>query len=161
ASNSRQIANGGVASSPCANGGDDVSGGAGGGNFCPAAGDCTGCQCLDVNNCGCATCNFSTVTSRVGVNGQPGAGVPGGAGGTGAAGGIDLVYKPLIGFFDASVTDLCFIPGGNTYGSNGANGGTGLNGTGVAGCSATGGSVDVTGNWVGGAAPAGITAGNG
>jgi hypothetical protein len=154
--NDRAYTNGGATS--C--GGDDVSGGNGGGNRCPAAptATCSGCTC-NVFGCGCTSCTFVTATSINGLAGQAGAGAGGGAGGTGAARGDDMINRRISG------NDLCFIPtlagmALPTYGSDGNNGSTGTSGTGVSGCTATGGGV-VGGHWSGTIAASGITGANG
>jgi len=140
ATNNRQYANGG--SNSC--GGDDVSGGAGGGNQCPAAA-----------GAGCTTfgCTFITATSTDGFSGQPGAGPGGGAAGTGAARGDDMIAA-------GPPTNYCYIPSGTTYGRDGVNGARGAHGAAAPGCTGTGGGV-IGGHWVGGGASAGVSGGNG
>lgn len=155
ASNTRQYANG--ATNSC--GGDDVSGGAGGGNQCPASASalCTGCT-----SGGCTSCTFVTATSVTGLGGQPGAGAGGGAGGNGALRGDDMIAGPSITTPPPAPQTFypCYIPSGATYGRDGVNGARGAHGTAVAGCSGTGGGV-IGGEWVGGAANAGLSGSNG
>ena len=147
--NTRQYANGGANS--C--GGDDVSGGAGGGNRCPASplALCTGC-----GPGGCTACTFVTATPVTGLDGQPGAGAGGGVAGAGAARGDDMIAGPAL----MANNYPCYIPAGATYGRDGRDGTRGSNGAAVAGCSGTSGGV-IGGHWVGGAASAGVAGANG
>ncbi|MGE5186714.1 MAG: MopE-related protein [Acidobacteriota bacterium] len=122
----RQYSNGAVAS--C--GGDDVSGGNGGGNRCPPASD------------------YSQYSAINGFAGQPGAGVTGGAAGGTSQGGYDGTLQVQ------GLNETCFLPGPPMTGNDGAGGGAGGNGGGVAGCSNAGGTVS-GGHWVSGAAAMG------
>ncbi|MCW5809207.1 MAG: hypothetical protein KIT31_43030, partial [Deltaproteobacteria bacterium] len=133
ASNNRQLSNGGTNPS-CA-----TTGGAGGGNRCPAS---TASVCTNCGANGCSSCSFTTATSIDGFTGQ---GTGGGAGGVGAARGSDMISGP----FASNFGFLCYIPSGLTYGSDGSDGGAGGHGSGGTGCSATVGTV-VGGNWSGG-----------
>ncbi len=147
--NNRQFANG----APNSCGGDDVSGGAGGGNQCPASASsvCTGCSAF-----GCTSCTFVTATSLTGTSGQPGAGGGGGAGGSGAARGDDMIAGPSL----MGNSYPCYIPSGVTYGRDGNNGTRGAHGSSGPGCSANGGAV-IGGEWIGGGASPGLSGGNG
>jgi hypothetical protein len=152
ASNTRQYANRGA--NVC--GGDDVGGGVGGGNSCPAStlSVCSGCNAF-----GCTSCNFVTATSSVGAGGQAGAGAGGGAGGGGGSRGDDMIATRLSGG-----SDTCFIPAGNTYGNNGANGANGSHGLAGTGCgliSSVGSFDAATGHWKGGPGVAGQAGSNG
>jgi hypothetical protein len=135
AQNNRLIANGGARS--C--GGTIVSGGRGGGNFCPASN-------RDTNN----NNNFDpgeTMIQQTAGSGLSGAGT--GAGG-GGIGGEDMQLESL----------TCWVEPGNHVGDDGGNGANGGHGSGVAGCSATAGSV-VGGHWVGTSGLAGFAGGHG
>ena len=149
ASNNRQYANGGATS--C--GGDDISGGAGGGNMCPAS---AASACINCGPFGCTSCNFVTATSVTGVSGQPGAGGGGGAGGAGAARGDDMIAGPP----QQGNNYPCYIPSGITYGRDGNNGARGAHGSSGPGCSANGGAV-IGGEWIGGPAGTGASGSNG
>ncbi len=150
--NNRQHANGGVQT--C--GADTVSGGEGGGNQCPVM---SYCDTYDPNyGCLTATTNFhwSNYTPLAGATGMSGGGALGGTAGVGAAPGTDMIqiYASFYGGY------ICYIPPSQTFGLDGNNGGDGAHAAGVAGCTASSGSI-VGGDWVGGAAPAGTSGGNG
>ena len=153
-SNNRQHANGGAASA-CPSG-SSGAGGQGGGNQCPVDSNCD----LWDPNYGCLqnTTNFHWINNTP-IAGSPGTGGGGALGGTfgaGAAQGNDMIqiWAQALGGW------VCYIPPGTTYGLDGPNGSNGGHGGAVLGCSASAGSV--SGNdWVGGTAPAGVTAGNG
>jgi hypothetical protein len=124
-----------------------VSGGNGGGNRCPVKSACTSGTSF---GCSAATfVKFSAIDGAAGQSSGPNAGVAG----AGALGGIDMIL------YKASSDLLCYFDtgGGNTIGLDAADGGAGGDATGVAGCSASIGSV-VGGNWVGGN---GLTGGDG
>jgi hypothetical protein len=108
-SNNRQASNGGALT---CDGGDVVSGGAGGGNECPVATDLTEASATD------------------GANGQAGAGGGGGGAGLGNDAGDDMRLQ--------SSGSVCVIPAGATLGADGTDGSDGTSGGAVAGCSATG-----------------------
>ncbi|HUS32029.1 MAG TPA: MopE-related protein [Kofleriaceae bacterium] len=129
---SRQFNNGAVFS--C--GGDNVSGGNGGGNKCRPATDYT---------------QFSGIN---GFGGQPAAGAGGGAAGGTSQGGFDGTMQTQ------GQNTTCFLPGPSMAGADGASGMSGSNGSGVAGCSASTGTVS-SGEWVNGAAPSGVVGFNG
>ena len=134
-------------------GGDDVSGGDGGGTVCPAsmAAHCIGCQCNASGVCGCISCTFDNATPRDGMVGQPGAGPAGGLAGLAAGRGDDSIVTPAPPFL------LCPKETANgapvqTSGRDGGNGSSGGDAPGVGGCSAASGAV-VGGHWVGGRHP--------
>jgi hypothetical protein len=136
----RQHTNGGSLS--C--GGDDVSGGNGGGNWCPPS--------YGGNFQGVPTQNPER-SAIDGVAGQPGAGAGGGAAGAGNDAGDDgFVY---------SDANRCTIPAAATFGVDGSPGQPGGNAAAVAGCAANTGAVTSAGDWVGGAAASGGAGANG
>jgi len=150
--NSRQYANGGMLT--C--GATPVDGGSGGGNLCPAM---SFCDLWDANfGCLQNTSNFhwTKYTALDGASGTTAGGVTDGAAGPGAASGDDMI-QIFANFYGGYI---CYIPPGTTYGLNGGNGSDGEHGSAAAGCSVASGTV-VGGDWVGGAAPAGISGGHG
>ncbi|MBL9017638.1 MAG: hypothetical protein JNL83_25840, partial [Myxococcales bacterium] len=140
-------------------GGDDVSGGNGGGNRCPASPQslCTGCVC-NATVCGCASCTFVSTTASDGLIGQPGNGPGGGAAGVAGTKGEDLINKML--FDGVNNNQICFIPDGRTYGTDGTDGINGAHGAPVGGCMMTSGAVS-NGHWVGAVAAGGVPGANG
>jgi hypothetical protein len=131
-SNNRQYSNGGVRM--C--GTNNVSGGNGGGNRCPPAGD---------------------YTQYSGINGF--AGNAGAAPGGGAAGGV--AQAGWDGVLDQQGGgSTCFLPAPPMFGADGALGQPGAHGGGVGGCSNAAGSV-VAGQWISGSAAAGTLGANG
>ncbi len=131
--NDRQQANGGVRS--C--GGNNVSGGNGGGNKCAPA--------LDF-------AQFSAIDGAAGGTGSP---LLGGTGGGGGQGGADMEL-------DDNGTG-CYIgttAGWHDFGFDGSPGTDGANAGAAAGCTSAAGSV-IDGHWVGGSGPSGVGGGNG
>ncbi len=134
ATNNKPASGGGVLTCP---GGDNVSGGNGGGVNCTPN----------------RSTQASTATSPA-TAGQPGAG--GAAGGAAGARGWDADFN----------VSTCYLPvtGGGVvlpeFGADGVTGGIGGFAGGVTGCTVTTGSV-VGGHWVGGAAPSGVLGSNG
>ena len=131
--NNRQYSNGG--SKSC--GGDNVSGGAGGGNKCDPEPDINGGELSGID----------------GFTGQPGAGGGGGAGAGADAGNDTRLWTDGVSY-------LCTIQADPIYGLDGTNGTGGSQGAAVAGCSATSGSV-VGGHWVGSTGTNGLAGANG
>lgn len=129
----RAYANGGVRT--C--GGNNVSGGNGGGNRCaPVA-------------------NFAKFSGIDGAVGSGGGGTLGGTAGTSGEAGSDMELD--------DDGDICYVgetPGWHEHGYDGGPGGNGGHAPAVGGCSATAGAV-VSGHWVGGAGIAGASGGNG
>ncbi len=139
ATNNRAYANGG----PLLCGLDDVSGGAGGGNRCPASA-----------GAGAFPQQPSEASGIDGVGGQIGAPALGGAAGAGADAGDDGYL------FKNGPSAACYVPLAPDYGRDGSDGRDAGHGIAGAGCSSVAGSV-VNGHWVGTVAATGGTGGNG
>jgi hypothetical protein len=137
-SNNRQYGNGGAR--VC--GGDDVSGGQGGGNQCAPR----------------PSASLVELSALDGASGQAGAGVGGGAAGTGADAGDDMYLDNNPPALPAGL--YCFLPTSPAYGADGLDGVNGGHGSAVSGCSVAIGAV-VGGHWTGGSAGTGISAWNG
>jgi hypothetical protein len=133
ASNNRQFTNGGV--NTC--GGNNVSGGNGGGNKCTPATNLT---------------QFSGISGFIG---GAGGGAGGGTAGTGGQGGYDGTLA-----ITGAGAQTCSLPLQPMYGVNGASGGPGANAAVAAGCTNATGSV-ASGHWGNGTATSGTAGSNG
>jgi hypothetical protein len=128
-SNNRQYINGGAGGF----GGDNVSGGKGGGNECPTAND------------------FTRRSAHNGDDGQPGSVSLGGGSGIGGTGGVDYVL---------TISGVCLAGALPQVGSDGTDGNPGQDAAAVAGAGNPAGAV-LSGHWVGSPAPQGTNGGNG
>jgi hypothetical protein len=129
---SRQFANG--ASFTC--GGNNVSGGNGGGNQCPPAS------------------NYTQFSGINGFAGMAGAGAGGGAAGGTSQGGYDGTLQVQ------GPNQTCFLPVPPMTGADGMPGSNGGVGAGVAGCASAAGTV-AGGHWMNGSAAMGLAGYNG
>jgi hypothetical protein len=133
ASNNRSYSNGAFGSI----GGDDVSGGNGGGNTCPPSS------------------TFTQLSAGNGTGGSAGAPALGGSAGTAGTGGVDFRYLLQLG------APVCQIaPSGTHVGGDGGAGGNGQHGNSALGATDADGSV-VSGHWMGATGGPGQAGGNG